>query len=90
MSGNRRTVEPSPTNGSVHRREQRGEVEPVRLREERTEATMCVSELALRPARVAGELLLAGGGEMDERSRELAFVGARRGVHGPAEVRDGL
>lgn len=49
-----------------------------------------MSELALRPAHVPGKLLLARGGQVHERSGELAVGGVRRGIRSPAEMRDGF
>lgn len=49
-----------------------------------------MSELALRPAHVPGELLLARGGQVHERSGELAAGSVRRSIRSPAEMRDSL
>lgn len=58
--------------------------------EERSKAAARVRELALRSATVARELLLPGGGQMHERSGELARAGVRRLLRGATEVRDRL
>ncbi len=75
---------------SLDQREQRGEVEPPRCRQVRIEPPARVRELAIRTGRIAAETLVAGGGQMDERPRELAIVSIRGGVGRAPEMCDGL